>query len=139
MRRRLKCRNERNPCPVLYFSQETASLLAGRKEGTTSSQHGAYAQGYTHPTMVRNNGQRNRKVELILKSSLSSDCGLKFARMKLDLVVIAGQQTAVNTFPFLVHKFKARLAANKATWLKSTLVVKKIWQVRCRKGSDRRA
>lgn len=53
--------------------------------------------------MVRNNGQQNRKVELILKSSLSSDCGLKFARMKSDLVVIAGQQTAVNTFPFLVH------------------------------------
>ena len=53
--------------------------------------------------MVRNNGQRNRKVELILKSSLSSDCSLKFESMKLDLVVIAGQQTAVNTFPFLVH------------------------------------
>ena len=53
--------------------------------------------------MVRNNGQQNRKVELILKSSLSSDYGLKFARMKSDLVVIAGQQTAVNTFPFLVH------------------------------------
>ena len=49
--------------------------------------------------------------------------------MKSDLVVIAGQQTAVNTFPFLVHKFKARLAANKATWFKSTLVVKKTWQL----------
>ena len=80
--------------------------------------------------MVRNNGQRNRKVELILKSSLSSDCSLKFESMKSDLVVIAGQQTAVNTFPFLVHKLKARLAANKATWLESMLVVKKIWQVR---------
>jgi hypothetical protein len=31
----------------------------------TSSQHGAYAQGYTHPTMVKNSGLRNRKVELI--------------------------------------------------------------------------
>ena len=33
----------------------------------TSSQHGAYAQGNTHPTMVKNNGQQNRKVELILQ------------------------------------------------------------------------
>ena len=40
--------------------------------------------------------------------------------MKSDLVVIAGQQTAVNTFPFLVHKIKARLAVNLTKWLKST-------------------
>jgi len=31
----------------------------------TSSQHGAYVQGYTHPTMAKNNGLPNRKVELI--------------------------------------------------------------------------
>jgi len=31
----------------------------------TSSQHGAYVQGNTHPTMAKNNGQLNRKVELI--------------------------------------------------------------------------
>ena len=34
----------------------------------TSSQHGAYAQGNTHPTMVRSNGLRNRKVEPIPKT-----------------------------------------------------------------------
>ena len=74
----------------------------------TSSQHGAYIQGNTHPTMVGDSRLRNRKVELILKPLLSSDCGLKFAHMKSDLVVIAGQQTAVNTFPFLVQ-IKMRL------------------------------
>jgi hypothetical protein len=31
----------------------------------TSSQHGAYVQGNTHPTMAKNNGLPNRKVELI--------------------------------------------------------------------------
>ena len=31
----------------------------------TSSQHGAYAQGNTHPTMAKNKGLPNRKVELI--------------------------------------------------------------------------
>jgi hypothetical protein len=38
-----------------------------------------------------------------LKTSLSSDCRLKLACMKLESLVIAGQHTAVNTFPGLVH------------------------------------
>ena len=42
------------------------------------------------------------------KTSLSSDCGLKFARMKTDLVVIADQQAAVNTFSLFVQ-IKLRL------------------------------
>ena len=67
------------------------------------SQHGAYIQGNTHPTMVGDSRLRNRKVELILKPLLSSDCGLQLAHMKSELVVIAGQQTAVNTFSDLVH------------------------------------
>ena len=37
------------------------------------------------------------------KSGLSSDCRLKFAYMKPELLVMAGQHTAVNTFPGLVH------------------------------------
>ena len=38
-----------------------------------------------------------------LKTSPSSDCRLKPACMKLESLVIAGQHTAVNTFPGLVH------------------------------------
>jgi len=37
------------------------------------------------------------------KTPLSSDWGLKLAPMKMDLVVIADQQTAVNTFSPFVH------------------------------------
>ena len=37
------------------------------------------------------------------KSIPSSDCRLKFAYMKPELLVMAGQHTAVNTFPGLVH------------------------------------
>ena len=37
------------------------------------------------------------------KDSLSSDCGLQPAHMKLELLVIADQHAAVNTFPGLVH------------------------------------
>ena len=38
-----------------------------------------------------------------LKTSLSSDCRLKLACMKLELLVIADQNAAVNAFPGLVH------------------------------------
>ena len=37
------------------------------------------------------------------KTCLSSDCRLKLAYMKLELLVIANQHVAVNTFPGLVH------------------------------------
>ncbi len=37
------------------------------------------------------------------KSSPSSDCGLQLAHMKQELLVMAGQHTAENTFPGLVH------------------------------------
>ena len=69
----------------------------------TSSQHGAYAQGYTHPTMGPNRGLPSREAELIPKRPLSSDCRLQFACMKPESVVIADQQAAVNTFPLLAH------------------------------------
>ena len=37
------------------------------------------------------------------KRHLSSDCGLQPAHTKLELLVIANQNVAVNTFPGLVH------------------------------------
>ena len=37
------------------------------------------------------------------KTNLSSDCRLKPACMKLELLVIADQNVAVNAFPGLVH------------------------------------
>ena len=42
-------------------------------------------------------------VEQNPKLRLSSDCGLQFAHMKMESLVIADQQAAVNTFPGLVH------------------------------------
>jgi hypothetical protein len=43
------------------------------------------------------------KVSKSLKLIPSSDCRLKLACMKLESLVIAGQHTAVNSFPGLVH------------------------------------
>ena len=44
-----------------------------------------------------------RESEQNYKTDLSSDCRLKLAYMKLELLVIADQNAAVNTFPGLVH------------------------------------
>ena len=47
---------------------------AGRKEGTTSSQHGAYVRGNTHPTMAKNNEfSETVMLSKSLKFRLSSD------------------------------------------------------------------
>src|SRR3712207_8881963 len=48
-----------------------------------------------------------------LKASPSSDCRLKLAYMKLELLVIANQHVAVNTFPGLVHTARHTMRAGK--------------------------
>ena len=53
--------------------------------------------------MAINRGKQSREAEQIPKSRLSSDCRLKPACMKLELLVIADQHAAVNTFPGFVH------------------------------------
>ena len=47
--------------------------------------------------------KRDREVEQSTKVSLSSDCSLQLDYMKLESLVIADQNAAVNTFPGLVH------------------------------------
>ena len=69
----------------------------------TSNHHAPYVLGYTRTTMAVNKGKQYREVEQIPKNSPSSDCRLKLACMKSELLVMAGQHTAVNTFPGLVH------------------------------------
>jgi len=69
----------------------------------TSSQHGPYALGYTHATMGGTEGSNGAIRSEPYKTILSSDCRLKLACMKLELLVTAGQHTAVNTFSGLVH------------------------------------
>ena len=71
--------------------------------GTTSNHHAPYDLGYTRNTMAVNNGTQRREPEQIPKNGLSSDCRLQLACMKSELLVIADQHAAVNTFPGLVH------------------------------------
>ena len=69
----------------------------------TSSPHGLYAQGYTRATMVGTKGCETARWSESQKTGLSSDCSLQLDCMKLESLVIANQQVAVNTFPGLVH------------------------------------
>ena len=69
----------------------------------TSSHHAPYVLGYTRTTMAINRGKQDSDVEQNPKNGLSSDCRLQLAYMKLELLVIADQNAAVNTFPGLVH------------------------------------
>ncbi len=67
----------------------------------TSSQHGLYVLGYTHATMAGTMGSQTARWSQSYKAGLSSNCRLQLACMKLELLVTAGQHTAVNTFPEL--------------------------------------
>jgi hypothetical protein len=54
---------------------------------------------------------QSREGEPNLKTYPSSDCRLKPAYMKLELLVIANQNVAVNTFPGLVHTARHTMRA----------------------------
>ena len=75
----------------------------------TSSHHAPYDLGYTRTTMGRTEGSEGAIRSESQKTPPSSDCRLKpacmksAACMKSESLVIAGQHTAVNTFPGLVH------------------------------------
>ena len=77
--------------------------ITWRKVGMTSNHHAPYDLGYTRNTMVINRGKQSREAEQIPKNDLSSDRRLQPACVKLELLVIADQHAAVNTFPGLVH------------------------------------
>ncbi len=69
----------------------------------TSSHHGPYVQGYTRATMVGTNCRQPARVSQSEKTDLSTDKSLQLDSLKLESLVIADQQAAVNTFPGLVH------------------------------------
>ena len=74
-----------------------------RKVGMTSNHHAPYVLGYTRATMAGTEGSEAVRWSQSQKAGLSSDCRLQLACMKSESLVIAGQHTAVNTFPGLVH------------------------------------
>ena len=77
----------------------------------TSNHHAPYDLGFTRTTMVVNRGKQSSDAEQNPKNDLSSDCRLQLAYMKLELLVIADQHAAVNTFPGLVHTARHTMGA----------------------------
>ena len=79
--------------------------------GTTSNHHAPYDLGYTRTTMAVNRGKQSREAKQTPKTGPSSDGTLQPAYMKLELLVIADQHAAVNTFPGLVHTARHTMGA----------------------------
>ena len=69
----------------------------------TSNHHAPYDLGYTRATMTTTKRSESVRRSKSQKSRLSSDCSLQLDYMKLESLVIANQNVAVNTFPGLVH------------------------------------
>ena len=69
----------------------------------TSNHHAPYILGYTRATMAITKSRDKVIWSQSHKNSLSSDCGLKPAHTKSELLVIPNQHVGVNAFPGLVH------------------------------------
>ena len=71
--------------------------------GLTSNHHALYVLGDTRATMAGTKSSNMVTWSKSQKAGLSSDCSLQLDYMKLESLVIANQNVAVNTFPGLVH------------------------------------
>ncbi len=71
--------------------------------GMTSNHHAPYGLGYTRATMTVTKRSDRVTSSKPQKSCPSSDCSLQPDYTKLESLVIANQNVAVNTFPGLVH------------------------------------
>ncbi len=107
MRCWVKSRNERNPHLQLParnggHSGETAGDKPEEGGDDVKSSWPLWAGLHTCYN-GGDSGQRDREIEPISKSHLSSDRTLQLGCVKLESLVIADQHAAVNTFPGLVH------------------------------------
>ncbi len=78
----------------------------------TSSPHGLYIQGDTRDTMDGTKGSEVAIRSQSQKTILSSDWSLQLDSMKLESLVVADQNAAVNTFPGLVHTARHTMGAD---------------------------
>ena len=88
----------------------------------TSNHHAPYDLGYTRATMAVTKRSEAVRRSGSQKGSPSSDCGLQPAHMKLELLVIANQNVAVNAFPGLVHTARHTTEVGGAqSWTENSL------------------
>ena len=77
----------------------------------TSSPHGPYGLGYTRATMAVTVGSEAAMPSQSQKAVLSSDRSLQLDSVKVESLVIADQNAAVNTFSGLVHTARHTMRA----------------------------
>lgn len=80
----------------------------------TSNHHAPYDLGYTRATMAYTEGSERVTWSQSQKRRPSSDCGLQPDHTKLESLVIADQNAAVNTFPGLVHTARHTMGVSNA-------------------------
>ena len=80
----------------------------------TSNHHAPYGLGYTRTTMAATKRSEPARGSGTHKGRLSSDCSLQLDYMKLESLVIANQNVAVNTFPGLVHTARHTMGVGNA-------------------------
>ncbi len=109
----VKSRNERNPYGQLLRKRTLARLplTKRRKVGMTSNHHALYDLGYTRTTMALNKEKQDREVEQNSETTSQFGLRLQLACTKSELLVIADQHAAVNTFPGLVHTARHTMRA----------------------------
>ena len=84
----------------------------------TSNHHAPYDLGDTRATMVETKGSEAARQSKTQKSYRSPDCSLQLECMKLESLVIANQNVAVNTFSGLVHtaRHTTRVDNTRSRW-----------------------
>ena len=84
----------------------------------TSNHHALYVLGNTRATMGGTKGSETARWSETQKAVRSSDCRLQPACVKSELLVIADQNAAVNTFPGLVHtaRHTTRVSNTRSRW-----------------------
>ena len=80
----------------------------------TSNHHASYVLGYKRATMAITKRSDMVTWSKPQKDSLNSDCGLKPAHMKSELLVIPNQHVGVNAFPGLVHTARQAMGVGSA-------------------------
>ena len=114
MRCWVKSRNERNPyCQLPSLSWDSGETAGDKPEegGDDVKSSCPLCLGLHTCYNGKYKETQYREVEQNSKTCLSSDCRLKLAYMKLELLVIANQHVAVNTFPGLVHTARHTMRA----------------------------
>ena len=105
MRCWVKSRNERNPYGQLLRKEHSGRTAVDKTEegGDDVKSSCPLRPGLHTYYNGANKGKQCREAERTPKRRLSSDCRLQLACTKLELLVIADQHAAVNTFPGFVH------------------------------------